>query len=354
MRYGRLVGVGGIGTGLFFALQGDHDLGRDESRPARRLDVRDYGKLHIVAHYPAVLLRARAAGSPFHVLPVGRVGADPAGEGLREEMAAAGMDVRFVRATRDRPTQLSVCFQYPDGSGGNITASDSAAQSLTPADVEEAQALLDSNTIALAVPEIPLDARRRLLERATEAGAFRVASFTSAELRKPESHRLLTLTDLVSLNEDEATVLAGRSFSQDAPATFLEAVMAAATAHQKDIAVLVTAGAHGAFGAAGALRDHVPALRVPVVSTAGAGDALLGGVVSGLALGLPLFGSSEAGLLDRPVESALDLGLCLATWSITSPHTIPPGLDRAALGAFARGLGVRFGAAPERLLQAAA
>ena len=130
LAYERLVGVGGIGTGLFFALEGAHDLGRDESRPARLLDVRDYCKLHIVAHYPAVLLGARAEGVPFHVLPVGAVGADEAGRRLRDEMSAAGMDVRFVRDVPGRPTLLSVCFQYPDGSGGNITTSDSAAATL--------------------------------------------------------------------------------------------------------------------------------------------------------------------------------------------------------------------------------
>ena len=69
--YRRLVGVGGIGTGLFFALEGDHDLGRNESRPARLKGVCDYCKLHIVAHYPTVLL-----GAGFEVVPVGKVGAD--------------------------------------------------------------------------------------------------------------------------------------------------------------------------------------------------------------------------------------------------------------------------------------
>ena len=60
LPFRRLVGVGGIGAGLFFALEGDHqDLGRDESRPGRLLDVRDYCKLHIVAQYPTVLLGAR-------------------------------------------------------------------------------------------------------------------------------------------------------------------------------------------------------------------------------------------------------------------------------------------------------
>ncbi len=58
----RLVGVGGIGGGMFLALEGDRTLGRNESRPARLLDVRDYGKLHIVAHHVAMLLGRRGLG----------------------------------------------------------------------------------------------------------------------------------------------------------------------------------------------------------------------------------------------------------------------------------------------------
>jgi len=62
----RLVGVGGIGSGMFLALEGDATLGRNESRPAHLLDVRDYCKLHIVAHHVAVLHRGQviAEGPP--------------------------------------------------------------------------------------------------------------------------------------------------------------------------------------------------------------------------------------------------------------------------------------------------
>jgi len=71
--YSRMIGVGGIGTGLFFALQGDHPLGRNESRPARLLNVRDYGKLHIISHYVAVLQGADPGGSRFQVIPLANV-----------------------------------------------------------------------------------------------------------------------------------------------------------------------------------------------------------------------------------------------------------------------------------------
>jgi hypothetical protein len=55
-RYRALIGVGGIGTGAFFALSGDHTLGREESRLGKYLDRRDYCKLHIITHYIQTLL----------------------------------------------------------------------------------------------------------------------------------------------------------------------------------------------------------------------------------------------------------------------------------------------------------
>jgi sugar/nucleoside kinase (ribokinase family) len=347
VKAARLVGVGGIGTGLFFGLEGEHDLGRNESRMARRLDVRDYCKLHIVAHYPSVLLAARASGAPFHVLPVGRVGNDAEGERLVREMAAAGMDVRFVQPMPDRPTLLSVCFQYPDGSGGNITTSDSAASRLQPSDVDAVAGLVDERTIVLAAAEAPVPARRRLLEIGRERGAFTAAAASSAELRTPEGRALVGRADLVSLNQDEAGALAGRPFVPGDASSFFGSLPVGGR-------LVVTAGNAGAYGWDGRALVHVPALRVPVASTAGAGDAVLGGLLTGLAAGLPLFPASSRPLAERPVESGLDLGVCLAAYAVASPHTIPEGVGWARLRSFLAPLGVRFSPAFEGLTGVAA
>jgi sugar/nucleoside kinase (ribokinase family) len=348
VKAARLVGVGGIGTGLFFALEGGQDLGRNESRMARRLDVRDYCKLHIAAHYPARLLGAQPAGVPFHVLPVGRVGQDAEAERLIAEMTAAGMDTRFVQQVPSQPTLLSVCFQYPDGSGGNITTSDSAASGLHASDLDSVVDFIDARTIVLAAPEVPLPARRRLLELGRERGAFGVAAASSAELRTDEGQELLGLADLVSLNQDEAEALAGRPFVPGDASSFFEATSARAPR------LVVTAGAAGAFGRDQHGQVHVPALRVPVASTAGGGDAVLGGLVTGLAANLPLFPASSRSLAEREVESALDLGVCLAAYAVASPHTIPPDVGWARLRSFLAPLGVRFGPALEGLTRVAA
>jgi sugar/nucleoside kinase (ribokinase family) len=352
--YRRLVGVGGIGAGIFFALEGNHDLGRNESRPGRLLDVRDYCKLHIIAQYPTVLLGAREDHGPFHVVPVGKVGIDEIGLRLRAEMERAGMDVRFVDAVPGRPTLLSVCFQYPDGSGGNVTTVDSAAALVSERDVDLVERWLSPTAIALAAPEVPLPVRRHLLRRATERGALRVASLTTAEIEEARETGFLSLVDLLALNEDEAAALAGAPFPGGDPEAFLLRLSSGVPALRAGVRLVVSAGARGAFAFDGAAWAHAPALPVDVVSTAGAGDALLGGVLAGLASGLPFVpaGQSRSTLAGRPLSSALELGALVAAFKVTSPHTIPPDLSLDALLAFAREHGVAFGEGFRRLLPA--
>jgi sugar/nucleoside kinase (ribokinase family) len=351
--YRRLVGVGGIGTGLFFALEGGHDLGREESRPARLLDVRDYCKLHIVAHYPAVLLRARPSGTAFHVVPVGCVGHDEAGRRLRQEMAAAGMDTHFVRIVPDRPTLLSVCFQYPDGTGGNITTSNSAASALGAADVDAVGRLLDRRTLVLALPEAALEERHRLLRLAGAARALRVSSLASAEIDAARERGYFADVDLLALNAHEAAALAGTPLTPDAPQAFQNDVCGAAYALAPAMRLVVTAGRHGAFAHDGSRWGHVPALPVSVASSAGAGDALLGGVLVGLVAGLPLVAPGASGALPgRPLASALDLGVLVSAFKLCSPHTIPPDLTPDALVKFAAIHAVELGPELQTLFEA--
>lgn len=351
--YGRLVGVGGIGTGLFFALEGGHDLGRDESRPARLLDVRDYCKLHIVAHYPAVLLGARPSGDPFHVVPVGRVGADEPGRRLRHEMGEAGMDVSFVRPLTGRPTLFSVCFQYPDGSGGNITTSDSAAASLRPEDLGAVPELLDARTIALALPEVALETRHALLRLAGPRGALRVAALATAEVEPARARAFFADVDLLALNAHEAAAVAGQPFPDGPPEPFLEACASALTTVRAGMRAIVSAGRRGAWGLDEGRWTYTPALDVPIASTAGAGDALLGGTLAALALGVPLTvpGPVRAALADRPLESALDFGVLLASYTVTSPHTIHPDACADTLASFARAHGIALGEALSEVLR---
>ena len=258
--YGQLIGVGGIGTGIFFALQGSQTLGRNESRPGRLLDVRDYCKLHIVIHYVARLLGAQASGAPFHIVPVGRVGDDPAGRQVVKEMSEAGIDTVRVQATTEHPTLFSVCFQYPDGAGGNITTSNSAAATLCEADINEVAGLLKSGGrrgIALSVPEIALEVRRDFLRLATQAGAFRAASFVPAEIGPAKQTGMFGMLDLVSLNEEEAGELVGCPSLSDPPEEFVEKCQQFLRSSFPELRLVVSVGKGGAYGVTTDLWNHL-------------------------------------------------------------------------------------------------
>jgi sugar/nucleoside kinase (ribokinase family) len=158
--------------------------------------------------------------------------------------------------------------------------------------------------------------------------------------------------DVLALNEDEAAALVGEPWPGGEPTGFLDRCADVLHALQPTMRAVLTAGAQGAFGYDGAGWSHVPALPVPLASTAGAGDALLGALLAGLAAGLPFAAGARGSLAERPLESALDLGTVVAAYKVTSPHTIPPGFTLGTLLAFARGHGVTFAEGFERLLPA--
>jgi len=343
----QLVGVGGIGTGIFFGLEGDHTLGREESRPGELLDVRDYCKMHIVIHYVARLLGASQSGFPFHVIPIGNVGDDAPGHFVLKEMSDAGIDTGRVLTIPGKPTLFSVCFQYPNGEGGNITTSNSAAAALAGKDLNGVADVLASRrkrSIALAAPEVPLPARRRLLELATTAGAFRSASFVSTEISEMRDSGMLDLLDLVSLNESEAAELVGCQFAGQEPRPFIDACLNFLGTAYPNLQMIVTAGESGAYAFGGGVCNYCPAPKVKVTSTAGAGDSLLGGVLAALAAGIPLLrrGSSKEEITDGPLETALEFGVLLASYKCLSPHTINPDACLDTLLEFARDLRLTF------------
>jgi sugar/nucleoside kinase (ribokinase family) len=317
-----MIGTGGIGSGMFFALDGERTLGREESRSGRFLEGRDYCKLHIVSHYVKALL-----GEDFRILPIGAVGSDDIGDRLLGEMREIGLDLRYVERVRGRPTLFAVCFVYPDGSGGNLTANDSACSAVDGARVMRAErefAQVAGRGVALALPEVPLEARRTLLSLGTHYGFLRVASFNSGEIREAVAKGDLREVDLLAVNLDEAAAAAGVPTEGEEAADIVAAVVHGLSAKHGELQLTITAGSRGSWSWSGAVLNYLPAFRAPVVSTAGAGDAHLAGTIAGLCAGMPL-------------SRAHELGALSAAMSVTSPHTINKEINWAALRAFAAG-----------------
>jgi ribokinase len=334
-----MVGVGGIGSGTFFSLRGNHTLGREESRGGRFLDRRDYCKLHIISHYVKTLL-----GSEFPTIPIGRVGDDDVGHKLTQEMRDAGLEMQYVQCAPGEQTLFSFCFVYPDGTGGNLTTDDSACAHVDAPFVARAEpefARFEGRGIALAAPEVPLSARDKLLQLGTQHRFLRVASFVAEEMGSAIDMGLLKRTDLLAINLNEAAAASTTSFdATPSSSTPLEVVkMAVEKLRNINPALLIsiTGGKKGSWSWDGESLVHVPAFRVEVVSTAGAGDAHLAGILAGLVAGLAM-------------SEAHELGALTAALSVTSPHTINKGIDRQSLQAFAAGIHVPLCVAVTNLL----
>jgi len=329
---------------MVYALQGEHELGRNESRLGELLDSRDYCKLHIVLHYVARFMGSGRGPGSFPVWPVGVVGNDAAGRQILTEMGAAGMDTQFVRIHPALKTPFSVCFMYPDGSGGNITSSNSAAGALSVDDLGAASPYMKAagaRGVALCVPEVPLELRRDFLELASDCGNYRVCSFVLGEIKEAQRMGLLALTDLLALNQEEASAVLGDGPGHVLDEGLLTERAVELTATRPRLRMIVSAGRKGAYGFECGSSQFCPAPVLQPMSTAGAGDALLAGVVCGLAVGLPFIKRNESGssFSGRILRTALDFGVLNASFSVTSPHTIHPDAVLKKLFAFAESHG---------------
>ncbi|HEY5748534.1 MAG TPA: carbohydrate kinase family protein [Chryseolinea sp.] len=333
LKYTGLIGTGGIGSGKFFQLNGEHTLGREESRSGHFLDIQDYCKQHIILHYVKVLL-----GDRFNVIPIGKVGEDDTGYRLYHEMKATGFAMDHVQKRADASTLFSFCFYYPDGSGGNLTTDNSASAQVSVEDITKATPefkALGKKGLAMAAPEVPLASRQALLALAREHGLFCAASFTSEELKQMDTSVFAGI-DLLAINMDEARALSGKE-ETTRDEEIVEHMVAKLRGYHDHMLISVTGGRAGSWCWDGARLHHVPCLSVEVKSTAGAGDAFFSGLLCGLALNLSL-------------PEAQCLATLLAGMSVTSPHTIHKGIDRVSLKTFAGDNGFTFTTSIQNLL----
>jgi sugar/nucleoside kinase (ribokinase family) len=263
---------------------------------------------------------------PFNVYPIGRLGDDDIGRSLYGEMENAGLDVRFVELVPGEKTMFSFCFIYPDGAGGNLTVEESAC---TKVDVEcigkatDVFSRHEGSFIALAAPEVPLGARKRLLELGRKHKGFNVASFTSGEMNAALDDNMFELVDLLAVNLDEAAALCDTVVDEKNTEAIVGRTVKKMLTYNPSMCLSITCGKGGSWSWDGHNLSFQPIFPVSEVkSSAGAGDAHIAGILAGLVSGLSL-------------PQSQTLGTLAAAYSVTSPHTIHPGMSRQALLNFA-------------------
>ncbi len=218
---------------------------------------------------------AAAALLGAQVAFLGRVGDDGFGEPLVEALAEKGVDTSLIEATPGSSTGTAVITVTPDGENA-ITVAPGANRSLTAEDVDDAAEAIGGARVLVAQMEVSPEVVLRAVEVAARQGTRALVNL-APPFEVPRE--LLEKLDPLVVNEHEAAFLLGER---------VEGVDGALSAASELLAlgprsVVITVGKDGAVFSDGESTEHLPAPRVDVVDTTGAGDAFVGALAARLA-----------------------------------------------------------------------
>jgi ribokinase len=288
----RITVVGSYATGLTMRVERQPSPGETLLGTGYRVDYGGKGSNQAVG---CVRLGAQVSF-------VARIGKDAFGEMALGLYRDEGIDVAHVVQTAGAPT--GVGFIIVDADGNNcITIDPGANELLTAADVSHSKAAFDEAAVVLTQLEIPVAAAEAAMAYGRARGA--VTILNPAPVRPlPES--VLQLVDILTPNQSEARVLAGRSLDEVTDTEEIARELIGRGVKQ----VVMTLGEEGALIVTASSSQHVPALRVSAVDTTGAGDAFNAGLAIALACG--------AGL-----EDAVQFAVVTGGLAVTKEGVIP-------------------------------
>jgi sugar/nucleoside kinase (ribokinase family) len=281
----RVVVVGDLLYDLLAKVEGEVTFGTDTFVPIR-----------VAAGGSGANAAAWLASSGVETHFVGRVGDDPFGGFLEQELEQAGVRPHLAR---DPSLATGKVFVLVDGAGERTMITDrGAGEALSPEDLPET--LFGGGHLHLSGYTLSGGSRRKTaikaLRLARQGGmTFSVDPSSVPQLRAVGPGRFLETThgaDLCFPNLEEGALLAGTEDPERIAETLLGYYSA----------VVLKLGPEGAlYAGADGVWERVPAASARVVDTTGAGDALCAGFLSA-----SLSGVSPAEALRRGVELATE------------------------------------------------
>ncbi len=216
------------------------------------------------------------------------VGDDAAGRDALALWAQESIDASPV-VVRERVPTGTAYIAIDAGGENQIIVAPGANATLGVDDVRRAGGRIAASTLVLAQLEVPLEAVVESFRLARAAGVTTVLNAAPAVEALPQA--LLSLTDLLIVNETEAATLAGGPVGEGA-------AVASALERRTALGVVVTLGARGVLvKMAGAPAVHLDAPSVAVVDTTGAGDAFTGAFVARWIRDRDALGAARQGIL---------------------------------------------------------
>lgn len=210
---------------------------------------------------------------------VGRIGDDAYGPQMRSVLDREGIDTGRLLTTRGAATGVAV-ITVAEGGGNTIVVAPGANGALTAQDVEAARGTIEASDLVLMQLETPLEAVTRAAHIARGAGRTVVLNAAPAAVLPPD---LLSLLDVLIVNETEAAIVAGAEDGEGEPPERLLPRLAGLGVP----ACLMTLGERGVLSSIDGAEDSTPAFSVGVIDTVGAGDAFCGAIAAAWPVGDP-------------------------------------------------------------------
>jgi ribokinase len=254
-----------------------------------------------------------AARAGANVSFISKLGPDPFGEIARTLYRKEGIDTQFVFSSPNPTGAAAILIDAVRGENAIIVVP-GACFELTPAEVDQATALIASSSIFVAQLELPLLTVEHGLRLAHTQGVPTILNPAPAATL-PNS--IYPLCDYLTPNETEATALTGIPVTDLASAEDAASSLLALGVRN----VILTLGAQGALIKTRTLTRHISAVNAgPIVETTGAGDAFNGGLATALSEGMDLI-------------EATQFACAVAGLSVTRPGTAPSMPNRPEIDA---------------------
>jgi len=227
-------------------------------------------------------------GLPTHF--IGSVGRDRLGKIGASWMVDSGVDLEYLKWNDHVATGCGFVMVNPSGIPAMVTAM-GANMVLQPADIDRASSLIKQAKLVLITFEIPIETALYACMKAKEAGATTILTPGPAE---PIPRYAFDCVDLLIPNMGEAQALLGRTQTESPN---LKELVEELRAHSGAAQVIVTLGEQGSFVFSEGRGEQIPAFKIKVQDTPGAGDAFTAGVSFGIFHGLTLTDAARFGSL---------------------------------------------------------
>ena len=277
-----------------------------------------------------------AGGALFNTaIAIGRLGApsgffsglssDLFGDLLREVLRESRVDTTPAHVS-PRPTTLAFVRLTDGHATYTFYDENTAGRMLSPEDLpvlgEAAQALFFGGISLVGEPAAATyealqarEAPRRVTMIDPNIRPGFIAFMGNEPAYRARVERMMAQADVVKLSDDDLHWLMGAGDSHDQARKILE--MGASL-------VCITEGSRGAVGHTRAGYVHVPAPRVTVADTVGAGDTFNAGVLAGLWQAGLLTKAALRSLDEEALRGVLSLGVRAAAVTVSRPGANPP------------------------------